>query len=573
MGRLTATGANVALAAAAVASLLGPASAGAELPAKATDRIETKVRSASPDRRQVKETYVSLRAPLPDSTGQHPAACDRIGYLRFRSAGGPKRSPNADAVIALIPGFLGGAADFDQVGRNTVRNAARRGRHIEVWALDRRSNCLEDHTGVHVAAREGDATIAWDYYWGSRELDGRRFDGFVGQSDASWLNDVGLEQTMNDWYTVVLEGLPRRRDRVRKLVCGGHSMGGPLTALFASWDFDGDPSTRRDAGFRQCAGLVGLDTRLRFASDDDGGLPISLSPSGILGLAFVATGSPYVNTPPITPETIQVPSVFGVGTFLEPQGTDLLRELPRTIGIDLAQRFLFSRDPAHFATQMPNIRDFTITNEATLAGVFDDNSAPLSFLRSSLGFLTGGPVVEKNFPTPDDTQALPEDPDTPLYSWQDYREVGRDGAAVPLNGSGEPFTYRNSEITDLRQFARIQFEAPANFIEQYFPTRLLRDLDDVGSGDRSGALAKIRYDGVAKRPALLINAADSDANTPDVDGPPFSGDPPNGRRRSKTILIPGYNHLDVATAARRQNDGRPEPSSMALWRFTRIVTG
>ena len=28
--------------------------------------------------------------------------------------------------------------------------------------------------------------------------------------------------------------------------------------------------------------------------------------------------------------------------------------------------------------------------------------------------------------------------------------------------------------------------------------------------------------------------------------------------------MPGYNHLDVATAARRQNDGRPEPTSKAL---------
>jgi hypothetical protein len=265
-----------------------------------------------------------------------------------------------------------------------------------------------------------------------------------------------------------------------------------------------------------------------------------------------------------------VPSVFGVGAYLEPQGIDLLRELPHSDNIDLSQRVLFSRDAAHFATGEPSIRDFTLTNEVTLAGIFDDNSAPLSFLRSSVGQVVGGPLVDKNFPTRSDgTLALPEEPTTPLYSWERYRRVGAGGGEIPVNDAGQPYTSRESEVSDLRQLARTMFEAPANFVEQYFPTRILVDVEAAAGGDRSGSLAALQHDGVAERPALLIQAGDSDDNTASDDGPPLAGEPPNELELSREVIIPGYNHLDVATAAWRQNDGRPEPSSAALARFTK----
>jgi hypothetical protein len=117
-----------------------------------------------------------------------------------------------------------------------------------------------------------------------------------------------------------------------------------------------------------------------------------------------------VNTPPIEPEAIQLPPVFGVGALYAPGRTDLLRNLPHSTNIDLAQRFLFSRDAANFATGSPNIRDFTITNAATLAGVFDDNSAPLFFLRSSLGFLTGGRSTTRTTPSRTRTSLCPRIP-------------------------------------------------------------------------------------------------------------------------------------------------------------------
>jgi hypothetical protein len=274
-----------------------------------------------------------------------------------------------------------------------------------------------------------------------------------------------------------------------------------------------------------------------------------------------------VDTPPIVPETIELPGVFGVGSFYDPSGTDLLKELPRTQNIDLAQRFLFSRDAVNFATGTPSIRDFTTTNQVTLAGVFDDNSAPLFFLRASLGFLTGGDLTDKNFPSKNPDLALPADTKAPLYGWQNYDEVGAGGAAIPLNDEGRPYTTRDGEASDVTQLARTMFEPPANFIEQYFPTQLLKDLQNAGKGDRSGDLSHIRYDGPAQRPAVVVRAGDSQSNDAPDTGPAFRGTPPNKKKRSRLLTVPGYNHLDVLTAARRQNDGRPEPTAKALADF------
>src|SRR5688500_12056991 len=135
----------LALAATLIATAPPAATAGGPghtKPAKV--RTEKLVRSTAPDRKLVKEFYVRIRAPLPASVGPHPKACDYLGYLRYRSARGPRNPNKARAIITAMPGFLGGAMSFDQVARNTVRNAAKRGRFVEFWAIDRRANCLEE---------------------------------------------------------------------------------------------------------------------------------------------------------------------------------------------------------------------------------------------------------------------------------------------------------------------------------------------------------------------------------------------------------------------------------------------
>ena len=529
---------------------------------------ERPVASKAADAGIVKESFRRVYDPLPASVGPHPEACDFVSYLRFRHVRGPRQAKNADSVAVMMPGFLASAGYFDQVARNTIRDAAAKGRYVEFWALDRRSNCLEDNTGVEAAARTGDPSVAYGYYWGSREVDGKRFAGFKDGSQLDFLKEFGVERTVRDWYTVLTSGIPGQKLRAKKFICGGHSLGGPLTTAFADWDFDGNPATTEDAGYNQCAGFVGMDTRFSFSGPSRGVDPQSAALS-----AGGATGSPNVNTPPLTPETFQLPPIFAVGSYYGPNRFDSLKLLPSTPNIELANRVLFSRNAAGAAAG-PNIREFNLTNDAVLGGVFDDNSAPLSFLRVSVGALAGGPLVDKNFPTPGDGSLfLPGDTKTPAYTWQNYNQVGTPGNPLAVNEEGAPYTSREGETSDIHQLARVMFDSPGNFIEQYFPNRITTDVQAAGNGDRSGSLANLRYDGPSKRPALIVAAGDSQNNAAPDTGPPVVGDPPNGRRFSRRITIPGYNHNDVLTASRTQNDGRPEPSSTELSRFMLNVAG
>ena len=530
----------------------------------AETRTERAVRTPAPDARVVKESAVRLYAPLPESSPAHPEACDWISYLRFRHSDGPRRASRADAVLTLMPGIFAGGGSFDQVARHTIRRAAKRDRHVEVWGIDRRSNCLEDHRGVRAGVKTGDPRVSFGYYFEGREVDGQTFPGFADDQEAAFLRDVGLKQTIEDWHTVITRGIPSQRKRQRKLICGGHSLGGPLTAALASWDFDGDAETTEDAGYNQCAAFVGLDTTVSLGGGGGGG------GGAVLTEAVAQSGaSPFVNAPPLTPETLLAPALIGVTAFQAPNDETLVTQLtPRTPDWELTQRLLFSRNAEDFATGSPSIRDFRVSNASALAAIFDDNSSPISIFRASVGMYTGGPLVDKTFPAPDPTLAAPEEPHGPLYGWQNYKRVGANGAELELNDDGAPYTSRDSEVSDVRQLGRALYQFPVNFIESYFPTRLVTDFAAMESGDRSGDLENLRHDGPAMKPILLVQAGDSDGNdaAPD-DGPTQAGEKPNDMELSREAILPGYNHLDVATAAWRQNDGRPEGSSRELARF------
>jgi hypothetical protein len=558
--------------------LTAPAPAAAAKKKPHPNRVVVNVKSGAPDARRVKESWVNLRAPLPPEAGDHPAACDWISYLRFRDAGGPRNAKKADAIFVTMPGIFAGASSLDQFARNTVRRAHKRHRHVEVWTLDRRSNCLEDHYGNQVAARRHDAKIAFDYYYHGASVDGRTFGGFKSEEDpdAQFLKNVGLKQTVLDEYTVIKRNIPRRL-RTKKVFCGGHSLGGPLTTAFANWDMDGNPDTTKDAGFRQCAGFFALDTRLNLgtpgSSSSGGG---GQSPVGIALAANTASaGQPYVNAAPFTPETIQAIGPTGIAAFQQPrQESKVPQWLPDDPNFNATFRVLFSRDTANAITQMPNIRDFRVTNEVSLGAVFDDNSEPVTIVRASVGTFNGGAVAEKNFPSMygssgslvDGKQLMiPIEPHGPLYTWWNYDKVGLPGTPTQLDDSGKPFTTRADEVTDLHQLARIMFEAPADFAEQYFPTHLLVDEESAGNGDRSGDLQDLRYDGIPKHPALYADAEHGIEEGADP--------PPKGPKPHAWIKLRGYNHIDVGTAAWKQNSGKREAETAAIVNWAMKVLG
>ena len=146
------------------------------------------------------------------------------------------------------------------MARNTVRAGRRRGRYVEFWALDRRSNCLEDHTGVDAAARAKDPSIA-SATTGAARRSTASGSPASQPSSVDFLRAFGLERTVRDWHAVIEAGFPDPAVRTRKVICGGHSLGGPLTTAFAGWDFDGDPRPPRTPATTSAPRSPGFDTR------------------------------------------------------------------------------------------------------------------------------------------------------------------------------------------------------------------------------------------------------------------------------------------------------------------------
>lgn len=566
------------VAAVLIASMAAAPVAGAQVP-----YIETPVHSLAPDASIVSESYVSLYSPLPAADGPHPAACDRVGYLRFRAASGPGNPARADAIFVAQPGIFEGAGALDQVARNTVRAALERGYHVEFWALDPRADCLEDNFGAEAGTAAHSPQPAIDYYYGGKSVDGHTFPGFVTEQQAAWLSHVGLAQTVQDEYTVISQLPPSYRKT--RVFCGGHSLGGIITAAFVNWDFSGTGNPA-DAGYNQCAGYFGLDTRLELE------LTTSLLSQGLGGvlnsiLQDASSGYPYINLAPFTPETFGALPVLGLASYFQPNQVDhtVVNQLPSDANFDITYRVLFGDSWLDLLTDDPDIRQFNATNQAVVGELFGTNQEPIGILRAGLGVVTGGPVVEKTFPlaygspgelsgliggpdqvSPDPTQATPTGD---VYSWLNYNQVPNPGPS-PVDDPGQPYTSAAYQMSDITQLSRTLFDAPAQFTEDYFPTQLVLDVAAAAFGDRSGSLANLLYtDGADQRPAAYIDAGSG--VTPQL--PASEQAIPPGPSPQVHVVAPGYNHLDVDTAAWTQNNGQPEITSSTLASWMSEVVG
>jgi len=517
------------------------------------------------------ESVVRVKAPLPASFGARPAACDWLSYLRYRSSAGPAASADADRVLLAQPGILEGAGAFDSVARNTVARAAEQGSHIEFWALDRRSNCLEDRTGI----ASGDQHTSVDYYYRGKQVAGRTFDGYVGNDRLGWMAKLGIGQTVRDEYDLLAAELPDQRVRKNKVLCGGHSLGGVITGYFATADFDGDPATTADAGHNQCAGYFALDTTVSTSLGDlSGSIPDDTNLPDIgLGYGVVQAGldtgilSRTLSAPVLlNPETMTLLAIAGLGAIDAPGGeADLPSYLPVNVNIEATNRFLFSKDTATFLSGTPAVKDFRLTNEAVLGALMDDNSVPLAFLQSSVGLFDGGPIADKNFPVANggdaqpalfgtEYKAIPDQPHGPLYTWRNYVRVGDPDDPGHRSADGTPFTAAGKEVTDIQELARSLAQQPLDFTEQYFPTKLVTDLQLSTSPQVKGLVA--HPEGLTANPTLTVLAGDG----------LLAGRVPADLH---PVVADGYQHLDVLTAAPVQNNGQPEPTSTNLARFAR----
>src|SRR6516225_949034 len=72
-----------------------------------------------------------------------------------------------DAILILVPGFLGGAGYFRVMAQNLMQRAKTdHNLRLEVWAFDRRTNQLEDTEGLDIAEEAYDSILAGNWLFG-----------------------------------------------------------------------------------------------------------------------------------------------------------------------------------------------------------------------------------------------------------------------------------------------------------------------------------------------------------------------------------------------------------------------
>jgi pimeloyl-ACP methyl ester carboxylesterase len=170
-----------------------------------------------------------------------PDSIDRVGVLKV----GPERAKN---VLVLNPGTSAGAAYFKPLAEDVVSETDGR---WQVWSVERRENQLEDHSLLD-RSKLGTATPqeVFDYYLGWL-VDPSVTDHFqlVPDSSVAFARGWGMNVEVQDLRRVVQAA----RAGGRRVVLGGHSLGGSITTAYATWDFKGRPAAR------DVSGLVYID--------------------------------------------------------------------------------------------------------------------------------------------------------------------------------------------------------------------------------------------------------------------------------------------------------------------------
>jgi pimeloyl-ACP methyl ester carboxylesterase len=143
-------------------------------------------------------------------------------------------------VLILVPGLGGGAGNFAVIGPALVERVP----DLQVWAVDRRGDRLEDQLGFAA----GEPGAAYRYYFDGLALGASRFDPNRATKTPA-AKDWGLAVNLADLRAVV----KRARAGGRRVLLGGHSLGAATAVAYAAWEFAGKP------GHRDLAGLVLID--------------------------------------------------------------------------------------------------------------------------------------------------------------------------------------------------------------------------------------------------------------------------------------------------------------------------
>jgi pimeloyl-ACP methyl ester carboxylesterase len=203
-----------------------------------------------------------------------------------------------------MPGLFGGATSVDALARQLVGA----GEGLEVWAIDRRANLLEDRSAFQEALRRNDPQLAHDYYVTSAGTPA----GFtpLPPEAVRFMAYWGLRVHLEDLHAVVREA----RAQARRVILAGHSLGAGLASLYAAYRFDDgvgqdfldglvllDGSLGRGGGFGRLPSVADLEAGRAspylagfgfdpsfFAASETAALLACLDPDGLSPGGFVA---------------------------------------------------------------------------------------------------------------------------------------------------------------------------------------------------------------------------------------------------------------------------------------------
>lgn len=186
-------------------------------------------------------------------------------YTRYFLSANDGTQP--DGILVLIPGFEGGASGVSRLAENLLRRATDQANLVlEVWAVDRRSNHLEDLVGLNIAEDRNDPQIGLDFLFGDalglelspalQEGPNRRVIFYNSNADTAFITQWTTLVHSQDIDAVVEAA--RTVARSNNVFLGGHSAGTGYTARYAATDFNlkgGEPQP----GYQKLRGLVLLE--------------------------------------------------------------------------------------------------------------------------------------------------------------------------------------------------------------------------------------------------------------------------------------------------------------------------
>lgn len=501
---------------------------------------------------------------------------NRVHFVRTWLAGVPGLP---DTILVLIPGFLGGATTFDPLARDLVSAG---GGRIEVWAVDRRPNQLEDRLGALHAlagAQQGDPDAIFEgaqFYFPDTDggiegvfpepgddfdlnLDGDfdpqlplqdAFGALRGpivfeQDDVRFAAHWGIDTYMRDWK-ILVERARRMVHKKGRVLFGGHSQGTSWASIFAAYDFDPGPGV--EAGYQLVDGLILLE---------GGGVrpPAGTPPTRSEYLdALADLGSPGGG------EIFLENLVLGGIPVLELIDLGTIGEVAALAGFfDPDAPALIQRTPILGSSLLAFLLAAPATNRA-VAGLFldDDFSANPAF-RATLGFidetgpnffstalrvyianphLDGSPRTWKRF-------------DEPLPSCPPHTR--NDGVGCAINLNVDP---GDREVSDIDAFLRTQFEVQNGFEWYFLSGRVSLDFaygnDSSSLGDES--LLAITQNAQVDVPVLGIGGGNGLAPSAAAFASYFGSiATPAGDK--KACILAGYAHLDPLIAD--QNEAVP----------------